>query len=409
MIRCVYWFRLQARRWGVSLASAVLIPLAAQSIASENVFIPGVPDYGWFYGCFGTATGNLIGFWDRHGLPDYYTGSAGDGVAPLDTFGENPPIVSLWVSKAGRDGLPLDRPGHADDYYLNYLSTAEDPYVTAGRKEHSPDCIGDFMGMNQRKWTNLNDECFGNLDGYSFNYFENTGIRRMNFTPPPLPSGPVPDIQSGLREFSGYRGYAADTFSQLTDFNPSAQIGLGFSFADLRAEIDGGYPVLVFMQDQSQLSRTIDGIGGVNPQIHAMLIYGYLVTDDGHQFVRCRTSWASGDLQFSEWLDGNWTPDGQLFLPARGVIGFHPHPRIRQVVPDSNGITLRWDGPMALVRDDLGERVSPVHYYVVERAARLEGPYKQASQPVAALESRVDSCCGGSAFFRVRLVSPPPE
>lgn len=409
MIWCVYLCRLHAWRWGVSLAFPLLMILAARSIASENVFIPGVPDYGWFYGCFGTASGNLIGFWDRHGLPDYYTGSADGGVAPLATFGEDPPIVSLWVSKAGRDELPMECPGHADDYYLNYESTAEDPYVTAGRKEHSPDCIGDFIGMNQRKWTNLNDECSGNLDGYSFNFFEVAGGRRMNFTPPALLSGPVPDIQSGLREFSRHRGYAADTFSQLADFNPSTQIGQGFSFADLRAEIDGGYPILVFMQDQSQLSRTIDGILGVNPQIHAMLIYGYLVTDDGHQFARYRTSWASGDLQFSEWVDGNWTPEGQLYLPVRGVIGFHPHPRIRQVAPDSNGITIRWDGPMAQVQDDLAETVRPVHYYVVERATRLEGPYNPASQPVAALESRIDTCCGDAAFFRVRLVAPPTE
>lgn len=402
-------YRLVARVRSLFWIILPLVTGTARTGASENVFLTGVPDYAWFYGCFGTATGNLMGFWDRHGLPDYYTGLTEGGMAPLDTIGSHQSITSLWVSEAGRDGRPADRPGHLDDYYVAYQSTAEDPYASAGRQEHSPDCIGDFLGLNQRKWTNLNNECAGNVDGFSFNFFEPTGVRWVNFSPPALPSGPVPDIQSGLREFSHYRGYAADAFSQLADFHPSTQIGQGFSFADLRAEIDGGYPVLVFLQNHSEFSRTIDGIPGLNPEIHGMLIYGYLVTEAGQQFARFRTSWASGDLQFSEWVDVNWTPEGELNLPVRGVIGFHPHPRIREVRPDSQGVTIRWDGPLAEVRDDLAETVRPAHYYVVDRAARLEGPYHQASPPVAALESRVESCCEGAAFFRVRLVAPPSE
>src|SRR5262249_47954131 len=122
----------------------------------------------WYYGCMGTASGNLMGYWDRHGFPDFYTGPANGGLAPLTTSGANAGIVSMWASMAGVDGRPADKPGHVDDYYISYESTAPDPYITAGRAEHAPDCIGDFMGLNQRKWTNMNSECSGNIDAFSF-------------------------------------------------------------------------------------------------------------------------------------------------------------------------------------------------------------------------------------------------
>ena len=139
-------------------------------------YLTEVPDYSWFAGCFGTATGNLMGFWDRHGLPELYTGLAGGGVAPLNSSGDNVRIRSMWASAAGLDGRPANQPGHIDDYWdwyisngnFSYESTVADEYLRLGRPEHTPDCIGDFIGLNQKKWTNLNNECDGNISTYSF-------------------------------------------------------------------------------------------------------------------------------------------------------------------------------------------------------------------------------------------------
>src|ERR1051325_11116601 len=125
--------------------SLVVVPmLGFSSRGTENVGIVDVPDYSWFAGCFGTASGNLMGYWDRHGFPNFYTGPTGGGLAPLNNYGGNVGIESLWVSKAGFDGRPADQPGHADDYWLyldqvnySYESTVPDPYVTAGRAEHA--------------------------------------------------------------------------------------------------------------------------------------------------------------------------------------------------------------------------------------------------------------------------------
>jgi hypothetical protein len=188
---------------------------AVAANAASNVYLTEVPDYSWHAGCFGTATGNLMGFWDRHGFPNFYTGGTGYGLAPLNDFGANIGIHALWASEAGVDGRPADKPGHMDDYYTAYANTDPDPYVIRGRAEHEPDCLGDFIGLNQNKWKYLNGECDGNIDGYAIAYWDNSGEKRFNFTPGPDAGLPAIDIQSGLSAWTKYRGFDAEVFTQL--------------------------------------------------------------------------------------------------------------------------------------------------------------------------------------------------
>ncbi len=389
-------------RWGRRALAGLAWSLAMGTVpAAENVRLLEVPDYEWHAGCFGTASGNLMGFWDRHGLPRLYTGPTRNGVAPLTSFGSNRGIFAMWASEAGVDGRAGNRPGHIDDYYVDYESVRRDPYLDAGRAEHAPDCLGDFIGLSQAKWPDLAGECSGNIDGYSFNFFDRTGRRRVNFAPP----GGVPDIQSGLRAWTAWRGYGADTFSQLSDFNPDTDVGQGFTFADLKAEIDSGHPVLLFMQPFDELSRTVFGRPNQNPNIHGMLAYGYLVDDNGDQYVRYRTSWASGDNQFSPWNDANWTPEGDLHLPLRGVIGFRPRPWITRIERTEAGVRLRWEGPQSRVRDDVAEVEWTGSSFVVERAgAATGGQWEVVAGPVATLEIEIPECCEEATFFRLRVV-----
>ncbi len=114
--------RVRTWLWGTVLLG-LLVLHGTRAQAAENVYLTGVPDYEWHQACFGTATGNLIGFWDRHGLPNFYTGPTAGGVAPLDSYGANKGIRSLWMSMAGRDERPADMMGHEDDYYVDYEST----------------------------------------------------------------------------------------------------------------------------------------------------------------------------------------------------------------------------------------------------------------------------------------------
>lgn len=356
-----------------------------------------------------------MGYWDRHGFPDLYTGPTAGGVAPLNSNGSNVGIRSMWASKAGFDGRPADKPGHLDDYWmqydddyvgLSYESTEPDPYVTANRPEHAPDCIGDFMGASQNKWSDLNGECSGNIDAFSFNFWDKSGQRRENFTPPPLNGLEVRDIQSGWRRWAEYRGYKADVTSQMTDFNPEIPFGTGFTFEDMKAEINAGYPVMLFLQDFFDYSRPVANdilMPRANPIVHGMVAYGYTITDTGAQYVRYRTSWASGDNVFSAWDTNSW----QAGLSLRGVIMFHPLPKLRSVARVTEGVNVKWDGPSSFVHDETGAIV-PAHFYLVERSTNLSAT-DEGFSPVSELSTNreviVPDTGAGQSFFRVKLVN----
>ena len=109
----------------------------------------------------------------------------------------------------------------------------------------------------------LGGECDGNIDGFSFVYWDKSGEKRINYVPGPEAGLPAVDIQSGLRAWTESRGYPSEVFTQLTDFNPEVPPGKGFSFQDLKAEIDAGYPVLLFLQRSSEKSRLIRSMPNV--------------------------------------------------------------------------------------------------------------------------------------------------
>ena len=377
---------------------------------AASVYLTDVPDYEWYYGCFGTATGNLMGYWDRHGMENFYTGPTAGGVAPIDSNGSrgHSGIISLWASKAGQDGRLASQPGHVDDYWVTYEGTARDPYAAAGRQEHTPDCIGDFIGLNQMKWKNMNGECDGNIDGFSFVYWDATGGRRINYTPTAVAGLPATDIPSGLRAWTAWRGYAADVFTQLADLNPLVRSGGGFKFEDLQTEINAGYPVLLFLQNPAANSRALGGIDRANPRIHGMLAYGYLVNSEGERFVRMRTSWGSGDSIFNPWVSGDWLPANSLHLPLRGVIGFHPQPRIMSVARSGGQLTVRWHGPSSMRYDEEAGTFTPAHWYVLESATTL-GPnhFAPVGEPTADREVTLQPGTDRTLFLRVRLLPPP--
>jgi len=372
--------------------------------ADMDVQLTGVPDYTWQYGCFGTATGNLIGYWDRHGLSNFYTGPTALGVAPLRDSGTNIGIRSLWVSRAGFDGRPAGLPGHYDDYYTAYESTTTDRYILSNRTEHVPDCIADFIGMDQKLWTNMNNECDGNIDGYAFVYWAANGTKRINYVPPPQGTNPGRDVPSGLREWTRSRGYEADVFSQLVTFNPRCPPGAGFTFADLKAEIDAGYPVLVFLQNYYAFFQSLSGMPKANPEIHAMLVYGYMVYEGYGTNVYCRDSWGGGEITKS-WSAVSWV--SFITLPVRGVIGFHPRPKMRSFSIEGPAVTIRWDGPSSQLFDELAGTTTPTHYYQLERSPTLDPPdFAPVGSPTTDLSITIPDCCNSSAFYRVQLLPP---
>jgi hypothetical protein len=388
------WFR------AACLVAALLLS-SPPDRADTDVYLTEVPDYDWQFGCFGTATGNLIGYWDRHGFPDFYVGPTSGGVAPLKNYGTNAGIRSLWASQGGFDGRPTSAYGHVEDYYYDYASTTPDRFISSNRTEHVADCIGDFIGLNQKRWTNMNNECDGNIDGYVFVYWETNGSRRANFIPPAQGTNAGKDLPSGLRAWTQHRGYEAESFSQLSVLNAKCPPGQGFSFADVVAEIDAGYPLLVFLQNPNANSRSLSGMPRANPLIHGMLIIGYQVYDGFGTNVYVRDSWGGG-LQTRNWSSASWV--GGTSLPVRGMIGYRPRPRIRKLTVNGGTVTLAWDGPSSEVYDVITGVTAPVHAYQIEWSPTLAPADFQPVGPSTYDRTLTVPDPGSPGYFRVRLL-----
>jgi hypothetical protein len=194
-------------------------------------------------------------------------------------------------------------------------------------------------------------------------------------------------------------------FTQLADFNPRTPTGSGFTFEDVKAEINAGYPLLVFLQDYNQFSRNLPPMAKANPEIHGMLIYGYQEYPElGVNYVYCKTSWASGDRIFYAWSASPWVSDLTVNLAVRGVIGYRPKPRIRNIRRTAGQVTIDWEGPSSQLRDAVAQTTTPVHRYQIEKTTALTGPWTPVNTPVTELTSTFADCCDQAVFFRVRLL-----
>ena len=205
-----------------------------------------VPAFKWVFGCSAVSAAMIAGYYDQNGFPNIYTGSTDGGVIPLtedsswgtwtDIVGATYPNNPLIASHQGLDGRGTF--GSIDDYWVSYLSNNKDPYITGNWTQHTwGDAIGDYMKTSQ--------SYYGNVDGSTTFYLYNSAI--------PLPCaamGSVADEDGtyGRRLFYEARGYTVtDCYTQMTD-NEHAE---GFSFAQYKAEIDAGRPVLLNLEGHS--------------------------------------------------------------------------------------------------------------------------------------------------------------
>jgi hypothetical protein len=178
---------------------------------------------------------------------------------------------------------------------------------------------------------------------------------------------------------------------------------VGFTFADLKAEIDSGYPVLLFMQNYNQTSRSIGSVTHVNPPIHSMLAYGYYLNND-IPYVRYRTSWASGNNSLHAWNSQIW--EAAAALPVRGVIGFHPIPKLKRCVIAEGNLSLEWDGPgadLTILRWQL--RIECI-VTLSKCRSRLQHLILRGYHPCYCKTAYTVANCPSPAFFRLSLVTP---
>jgi hypothetical protein len=230
--------------------SAVPLPNADAALGVTTL---SVPAFEWSFGCSATSGAMIAGYYDRNGFPNIYTGPTNSGEIPLDNspwpdwtdgHGDIYAQCPLIASHQGLDGR--DTNGSIDDYWVSYLSGIQDPYITNSWTQHTwGEAIGDYMKTSQ--------SAHGNDDG-STNFYNYTASASPLTCSAMVGYGiSTEDGTYGRKLFYEARGYiVTDCYSQKTDNTITG----GFSFAQYKAEIDAGRPVMLNIE-----GHTIVGIG----------------------------------------------------------------------------------------------------------------------------------------------------
>ncbi|MGE5376038.1 MAG: C39 family peptidase, partial [Bacteroidota bacterium] len=210
-------------------------------------------------GCASTSAGDVAGFYDRGNYPNMYNGPTNGGVMPMDnslwptwtdvagdTYSNNP----LIASHMGVDGRTTR--GTLDDYWVSYFSGLPDPYINHWPEHAWGDAVADYMYTSQSK--------YGNDDGETAFYIYQQG--GAPYTCDTMAKQSLPDGALGLKNFYNARGYSVTAcYNQPTD---NFRAG-GFTFAQLRAEIDGGRPAILGISDPAIGGHTVVAVGYDTP------------------------------------------------------------------------------------------------------------------------------------------------
>jgi len=106
------------------------------------------------------------------------------------------------------------------------------------------------------------------------------------------------------------------------------------------------------------------------------------------------------------WGPQAWAGLVSDLLSVRGVIGYHPLPRIRSGTLNQGNLTLQWDGPSAILYDSTINGYRPAHGFVVEMAHSLLTRDFAPISPVVTNRTYTVTNCPSPAFFRIKLVQP---
>ncbi len=232
---------------------AVALPLDLPSAANA---VPDVPYYTWCFGCSATSAAMIAAYYDRNGYRNMYTGPANGGVMPLN----NDDYWSTWVDGAGdtRHRCPLSATqlgldgrstrGHVDDFWVSYDSAVVDPFITNGWAQHPlGGCTADYMGTNQ------SSSPMNNRDGATTFWYNSNGAKT---TAEAIFAAGAAYYNSsgmyGIKEFYESRGYAVvEAFNQyILGYDGNT---LGFTYAQYKAEIDAGRPVMIHVEGHTMV------------------------------------------------------------------------------------------------------------------------------------------------------------
>ncbi len=223
--------------------AASILPLPSRGV------IASFPSYDWVFGCSAVSGAMIAAYYDNNGYTNMYAGPTNGGVMPLtdtswstwsdgiDTYPNNP----LIASHNGVDGRVTK--GSIDDYWVEYGSSAYDPYITGAWTQHAwSNAIGDYMKTSQSAAPYLNSDGSTSFYNHNDSNVKLTCADMVYFNVANL------DGTYGRKLFYEARGYTVtDCYNQNTDNNVTG----GFTLANFQAEIDAGRPVLLNLAGHS--------------------------------------------------------------------------------------------------------------------------------------------------------------
>ncbi len=233
--------------------AAVELPASSTTLGTATLTVPA---FNWVFGCSSVSGAMIAGYYDRNGFSNMYTGPTDGGVMPLNnsswgTWSDGSttyPNLPLAASHQGVDGRATK--GSIDDYWVQYGSGSSDPYITGSWTQHTwSDAIGDYMKTSQ--------SAYGNTDGSTSFYNYTSSATRLTCADMVTYGIQTLDGTYGRKLFYEARGYTVtDCYSQNTDNTVAG----GFSYAQFKAEIDAGRPVMLNLA-----GHTIVGVGYSDP------------------------------------------------------------------------------------------------------------------------------------------------
>ena len=223
-----------------------------EGTTTKKLSAPG--DYDWWHGCSPTSAGMMMGYYDVNGYESLTYGNlVPGGAAENSTFGAGPYLANNAIASSG----------HIADFWVAYLDPGPDPLASGRTIPNDFDCLADFMGTSQA--------AVGNVDGSTTFYYYTNGAAFHDYNA----LGAGLQNQSGMYgigEYVTYAGYgSSNLYNQFIDGlgNP-----YGFTFAQYKAEIDAGRPVMIHVEG------------------HSMYGYGY---DDSNSTVYVHDTWSLGE------------------------------------------------------------------------------------------------------------------
>lgn len=236
----------------------VAVELPQPNIAAGINTLSNVPAFDWSFGCTATSAAMIAGYYDRTSYPNMYTGPTNGGVMPMDNSSwpdwvdmnsDNRHQCPLSATHLGLDGRSTK--GHVDDYWKWYGQPGPDPWVGNWTEHSYGDCTGDYMKTNQ--WVNPGSGF--NTDGSTvyYSYTDGSPITAADIETYGID---IYDGPYGNKLFYESRGYTVTQMFNQKIQGQGTNPALGYTYAQYKAEIDAGRPVMFHVT-----GHTMVGIG----------------------------------------------------------------------------------------------------------------------------------------------------